>query len=77
MSGQVTSLQGGLVAFEMTQIYEKITRNLNEAYESSLDSLQAYANQTKYVDQLQMDTDSLEEDSRDLLQSAQVEVGRI
>ena len=71
MSGQVTSLQGGLVAFEMTQIYEKITRNLNEAYESSLDSLQAYANQ------LQMDTDSLEEDSRDLLQSAQVEVGRI
>ncbi len=75
-SRQVASLQGGLVAFEMTQIYEEIAHNLNEAYESSLATLQSHSNQTKYADQLQQDTEILKGDTKELLDSAQAEVAK-
>ncbi len=75
-SGQVASLQSSLVAFEMTQIYENIAANLNGAYDLSLSTLQAYTNQTKSIDQLQQDTNSLKEDSKDLLVNVQGEIDK-
>ena len=60
----------------MTQIYETIASNLNEAYKKSEDTLKGYAEESKNVDQLKLDSENLKSDSKNLLSNAQAEIAR-
>lgn len=64
------------MAFEMTQIYETIADNLNLAHTKSLATLQGYTDESKSVDQLKLDSESLKSDSKELLANAQSEIAR-
>ena len=75
-SGKVANLQGGLTAFEMTQIYETIADNLNLAYTKSKNNSDEYMSAKDTLEDFSRDSDKLKEDSELLLINAQNEIER-
>ena len=75
-SEQVHDLQDGLLAFEITQIYETIATNLNLANENSVQTLTGYADQAENIEKLQSDTNILKDETKNLLANAQAEIAR-
>lgn len=60
----------------MTQIYEQIAANINQAYSEILTTLDEYKNETKAIEQLKLDTGLLKSESEALLTDTQKEIER-
>ena len=73
---KVLKLQDGLSAFEMTQIYEKIANNYNEAFNRSNQILNFYKNNEDKLGSVVLSTELLKNKSDSLLQKCDQETER-